>query len=541
MSKQKFKQITKDEVNFNMVKDYVEVQGHSITEAVKRLCSYKGIEYSDNLRRRFSERLAKKGVTEKTSDKYVPLELSDEYQIAVKRTVPKSKYYLISSCQAESELHKDFFDNMRAFSEYIGAEILLQPSRYRNPSSLEANRRIKEKEKGRTIWAKEAQPYLYASDLKLNNFLSVLMALKIQPTAKLPLSSTNGFTGDSSAIIPHCKQHLESMPVLPDTPHKLLLTTGSVTKPNFTDTKIGYESAWAHEYGFVLAEIVDDEKYFVHQVSADKDGNFYFLDYKVFNGVVSKGAEPYPAIVFGDLHFGETCEIAYQASLEMSRRLKVENVFTHDVGNLHSISHHDLKSPTTMLKKEEEGLTDLQGEIEMILDEMSRLSNYLPMSQIHVVESNHPLWIERWIDSNDWRKSPNKRMYLELAVLVASGKTKGKGVLNYLIEQEVPSVKTYTEDDSLRVKGFEMLLHGHRGNASSRGSVNQFKGLSFKSISAHSHVPRKINGSLSAGTLTKLKPDYVKGLSAWMNSNVVITPNGRASHIHILGGSYTTL
>lgn len=65
MSKQKFKQITKDEVNFNLVKDYVEVQGHSITEAVKRLCSYRGIEYSDNLRRRFSERLAKKGVTNK--------------------------------------------------------------------------------------------------------------------------------------------------------------------------------------------------------------------------------------------------------------------------------------------------------------------------------------------------------------------------------------------------------------------------------------------------------------------------------------------
>jgi len=63
MSKQKYKQITKDEVNFNMVKNQVEEQGVSITEAVKNLCASKGIEYSDNLRRRFSERLAKKGVT----------------------------------------------------------------------------------------------------------------------------------------------------------------------------------------------------------------------------------------------------------------------------------------------------------------------------------------------------------------------------------------------------------------------------------------------------------------------------------------------
>lgn len=68
MSRQKFKQITKDEVNFNMVKTHVEVQGHSITEAVKHLCAFRGIEYSDNLRRRFSERLAKKGVTKPLDD-----------------------------------------------------------------------------------------------------------------------------------------------------------------------------------------------------------------------------------------------------------------------------------------------------------------------------------------------------------------------------------------------------------------------------------------------------------------------------------------
>src|SRR5690606_39338495 len=94
MSKQKFKHITKDETYIEFVKTEIK-RGFNITESVNRLCKAFGLEYSDNLRRRFSERLAKKGVTEKTSDKYVPLELSDEYQIAVKRTVPESKYYLV--------------------------------------------------------------------------------------------------------------------------------------------------------------------------------------------------------------------------------------------------------------------------------------------------------------------------------------------------------------------------------------------------------------------------------------------------------------
>src|SRR5690606_40733099 len=123
--------------------------------------------YSDNLRRRFSERLAKKGVTEKTSDKYVPLELSDEYQIAVKRTVPKSKYYLVTWAQAETEVHKPFWENMKAYADYLGAEIVVQAGRYKSPTSLEANERVKDRERGSLIWAKELQPYLYASRLNI--------------------------------------------------------------------------------------------------------------------------------------------------------------------------------------------------------------------------------------------------------------------------------------------------------------------------------------------------------------------------------------
>jgi len=535
----KFKGLTDNQEYIGYVGELVK-RGKNITHAVIELCNKLNYPYSDSLRRAFSKQLEKRGVTE-TKKEVVSIEQSDEYKEALSRELPKSKYYLISSCQAETALHREFWNNMLAFSEYIGGEILISPIRYKNPTSLESNRKIKEKEANKTIWAKEVRPYLYASKLKLNKYLTALMNLKIQPTAKLPLSGINGFTGESSSIVPSPKVQLDTMPVLPSNPKKLLLTTGSVTVPQYTDTKIGAQAEFEHEFGFVLAEIVDDEKYFVHQVVADDSGSFYFLDYYVSKGRVERTEEPYPAIVFGDIHYGETDPKAYQTSIDIVKRLNVNNVFLHDVANFHSISHHDLKSPLTLLKKEEEGLDDLGKELSMIRDELLKLKNAIP-SLIHIVESNHPLWLNRWVDSNDWRKSNNKKLYLELANLVASGKTGDKGVLNYLIDTWFNGeIKTYTEDDSLKIKGYEMLIHGHRGTASSKGSIQQYKSLSTKGISCHTHVARRVAGWLTAGTLTKLKPDYVRGLSSWIHSNVVIAPNGKPTHIHILEGSYTTL
>lgn len=532
------KHIVENPKHFKHVKKLVG-KGVSITKAVENLCNNSNLKYSDNLRRVFSIALAKSGSTD--DKKRIPLEQTGEYNEALNRKVKCSKYYLISTAQAETPVNKKLWENMVAFAEHIGAEILIQPSRYKSPTSLEASKRVKDKEKGHYIWDPTVKDHLYAKDIQLNKYLTVLMSLKIQPTAKMPLSSANGFTGESSAIVPHNKQHLESMPVLPGYKPKLLLTTGAVTKPNFTDTKAGYEGQWAHTYGFVLAEVVDRSKFYVHQISSDDSGEFYFLDYKVSEGKVEKGNVKYPAITFGDIHYGETDAKAYAASIVMAKRLGVENVFLHDVANFHSISHHDMKSPLRMLYKEEHGLDDLEAEIRLVLAKLTELDKYLPDTTLHVVESNHPLWLERWLDSTDWRKVNNKRLYIEFANLVASGDTEGLGVMNYLITKKIPNIKAYTEDDSLRIRGYEMLIHGHIGAAASRGSINQFKNLSTKTITAHSHVPRRYNGALSAGTLTILRPDYVRGLSAWMHSNVVVAPNGRATHIHILEGSYTTL
>jgi len=84
-------------------------------------------------------------------------------------------------------------------------------------------------------------------------------------------------------------------------------------------------------------------------------------------------------------------------------------------------------------------------------------------------------------------------------------------------------------------------VHGHIGANGSRGGVIQFKNLNTKNITGHTHSPCREDGHSSVGTLTHLRVGYNKGASSWMNTNVVIYPNGKSQHVHIINNKYTTL
>lgn len=552
MSKQQFKQITKDEVNFNMVKNHVEEQGASITEAVKNLCAFRGIEYSDNLRRRFSERLAKTGITEKTSAKYVPLELSNEYQTAVKRTVPKSKYYLVTWAQAETEIHKQFWENMKAYADHIGAEIVVSAGRYKNPNSIEKSREIESKEKSKSIWAKEVRDYLYASRVELNDMLTVLCDVKIQPTNVYPINGVNGFTGEKTSIVPHPKVQLKSLPVLNDYPQKLVLSTGSCTVENYTDTRIGKKGEFEHELGFVIAEIVDDKQFFIRQVQADDSGRFYDLNYCVNYGHVnnsfkSKEDFAYPFIVWGDLHLTQEDPIAVDLATKLTNDLRVENVILHDIFDGVSINPHSEKDPFRMLEKEVSRENDLGWELDNLINWLDEYQDKLEWSNIHIVASNHNDFLDRFLRDTDWRKSANKALYLELSYIKSQGLAT-KGMVNYLIDKHLTNresdrIKTYAYGESLKMHGgWECGLHYDKGVNGSRGSIGQFKDLSTKTIGGHGHSAQRYGGAIMTPTLTKLQLDYNAGsLSSWVQGVTLGYPNGKASQIIFINGGFTTL
>lgn len=506
----------------------------NITQSCMKACKENGVDYSDNLRRAFSKRLKALGLSESKE----PLELSDEFEMAKKKEFDKSKKrFIISWAQSETDVFKPFLKNIEAYAEYIEAEILIVAGRYRNPVSLKDSQSLSDNEKYNKdmYWDKLIAPYLDANRHNIHKHLVIASDVKIQPTAETPLSGLNSLTGLESCIFGHPRVHFDSLPVLDGYPNKILMTTGAVTKPNYTDTKSGKKGEFHHSYGFVVAEL-DGEYFHVRQVTASEDGSFYDLDVLVDDCIIVEN-QVAEAMIFGDVHIGDHDEDALSLSIDTAKKLNVNHVILHDIFNGKSISPHDNKSPFELLRKEQEGLDDLVSEMSEVVDFFEQNSDI----DFIVVRSNHDIWLDRWLNDTDWRKSNNKMAYLKLASEMASD-TEGKGALNVILRiNNVSNAYCLDLDESFNVNGFELGIHGHQGAGGSRGSMIQFKNLNTKNVTGHSHVPRRMNGALSVGTLTKLRLGYNKGLSAWMQSNVIIHSNGKAQHLNIINGKITTL
>lgn len=90
------------------------------------------------------------------------------------------------------------------------------------------------------------------------------------------------------------------------------------------------------------------------------------------------------------------------------------------------------------------------------------------------------------------------------------------------------------EDQNYRVRGIELAYHGHRGANGSRGTSSQFDRLNLKMITAHEHSPKLYQNGMVVGTSTKLRLDYTKGASSWLNAHGILYPNGKYALITMI-------
>lgn len=511
---------------------FVEEQ-MSITAASVQACEELEIKYTDSIRRSVSRYLEKNMVSNNISKE---LDDTDEFKKAKEKQIDRDKKrFIISWCQSETEIHEDFFTNIEKYAEHIDASIHVIAGRYKNPTSISASNQVQSKEKDlKNTWHPRVLPYLDANRHKISENLCLLSDIKIQPTASTPLSGFNSITGFESCIIGHPRVHLKSLPILDGYPHKLLLSTGSVSVDNYTDTKAGKKGEFHHTLGFIIVE-VEDDSFHVRQVQCDEYGSFYDLKYYVSEGEVMlhSGAE---AIIFGDIHLGETNEEVLNKSFELADYLKCNDIIVHDVFNGHSISHHERHQPFQLLKRQDDGTNSLNLELRRMIDFFLLNEEY----NFVMVRSNHDEFLDRWLNDVDWRRSENKRDYISLSNILMNDKI-GKGIIPALVrESNLDNVQCLGIDESYRVNDWECGMHGHLGSNGSRGGVIQFKNLNTKNVTGHTHTPCREDGHCSVGTLTHLRVGYNKGASSWMNSNFVIYSNGKGQHVHIINNKFTT-
>jgi hypothetical protein len=494
----------------------------SIAAVAKLMCKEFNLKYKDSIRTSISRLLKRRSLT-------VVGEASKLLQTAREKKLDKEKdTFIISWAQNATPIHKNFMKNIEAYAQDLNAGIHIVAGRYSNPTSIFTD-------KDKDWWSPKVTPYLDAARHNLHKNLQVLSDIKIPPTGSTPLSGLNSVTGLESCIVGHPRQQVKSLPILDGYPHKLLLSTGAVTVANYTDSKSGKKGEFHHSLGFVIVEL-DGEHFHIRQVSADDDGNFYDLFKRVKDGEVMDNVEGAEAAILGDIHIAHNNRKATELSFELLDMMEPNHTMIHDIIDCESISHHEENDPFRIMQKEESGAGDLKKELEIMLQWVKDRLKY----NLVIVRSNHDDFLDRWLKSVDWRRSRNKRMFLFGAEILANQPiAQKKGVISYLIENAFEGVvKTLGLDDSYRVLGWELGVHGHVGANGSRGGHNQYKNMNTKMITGHTHSPNRGDGHMTVGTLSRLRVGYNKGASSWMHANALVYPDGKAQLIYIVNDKY---
>lgn len=436
---------------------------------------------------------------------------TNEYEQASHKKLKQSKTYIVTTALNSTPVHKQFWDNILAYAAHTNAEIHVIASRYHNPTSVFTDTVA-------DVWCAEVLPYLDAARHSLFDGIQLMSDVKIQPTAVTPLSGLNGLSDSDSCIFGHPRVHMQFMPVPKGHASKMMITTGACTQPNYTDSKTGKKGSFHHVYGFVIVREGN-----IHYVTANDDGSFIDMDLQVIDGVISK-APRVEALILGDIH---TAKLSQEARTRIRSRIITTNpkmVILHDVMDAESINPHEEKNALLKVRRYESGTSSLANEIDDTLEYLAELR--VLCSDIRVVASNHDNMIDRYITNIDWKKDiTNAVKYAELLPIALR---EPDGVFPYLV-RELGIVATKV-DDSIMVCGIELNLHGDRGANGSRGSSVQFKNLSSKTVTAHSHTPSRQDGSLVVGC-QDLDHGYNVGLSSWGVGDVIINADGKTQHI----------
>jgi len=308
---------------------------------------------------------------------------------------------------------------------------------------------------------------------------------------------------------------------------RALMTTGNLTKPNYkSHTAQGRKAESQHSYGFVYVEIVNGRIFTSYQVEATKNGNFYYKDERYHAGQMTK--EQPEAIVLGDIHWGDTNPKAYKYSLGVIRELNPKRVVLHDLFNGLSINPHEKGQLISELRNLKQGRDSLENELKAVHKEVVRLASEFPEIQFLVSESNHDIFLQRYIDGKEFMDHP--RNFLHCINMIPGIIEDKKPTLQIGLELfgEIPDNFTFLrEDEEYRVRGVGIGQHGHRGINGSRGSSASYDRFNLRLITAHEHSPKLFANGMTVGTLTHLKLPYTKGPGSWMFANGILYADGK--------------
>lgn len=453
----------------------------------------------------------------------------------------EAKTFVVTAAQNATPVHAGFLAALERYCKLHEAELIVIPLRYKNPTS-----KWSESQQNAEYWAKELHPYLFNQRRKLNDNLTLIGDLKVQPTMVRPLTQLEGLTHGESGIFGHTKLEFKTVPTPQNALPKMLTTTGAVTVANYTDSKAGKMGEFHHILGAVVVEIESRRVFHMRHIQARKDGAFVDLN-RAYYPDRDEPAET-EALVLGDAHVRFACPKTVEGTFGPGGLIELLNpkaLVFHDLLDAYSVSPHHRDKPLTRIAKHRGGLSNAEREVR---ETIGWLVERAAGRTAYIVPSNHDDMLSRWIAREDWKDDPeNAEFYLETALHMVRSAKMGDGGAEYLdpfafwvdriaaAENIVPLAR----GRSLMIGGIECGMHGDKGPHGARGTVRNLSRLGVRVISGHGHSPEICEGHTRTGTMSRLNLEYNEGPSAWLNTHATIDQFGKPHLHHFINGRFT--
>jgi hypothetical protein len=452
------------------------------------------------------------------------------------------KRFIITTAQNGTPVNDTWWATLLNMSKVLKAELLVIPIRYKNPTSSWSASQSNEE-----YWVSEVAPYLWNMRVDLNQNLTVLGDIKTQPTAVSPLTGFEAFATSSSGIIGHTKVQMKAVPSPSNKMAKVMVTTGACTVPNYTDSRAGAVGEFHHSLSAILVEIDSPSRFFMRHLHFDeKSGSCIDLDKRYYPNKVTKAPRAL-ALVMGDTHVDCADPDVINATFGpggIVPILKPKHLVWHDLLDGYSMNPHHVGKPLNKVGKMLGNAGNVRAEVQRAI---KFIEDHTPEgTQSVIVASNHNDFLGRWIDSHDWRGDPvNAEFYLETALAMVRGTrftprgTEYPEAFAYWMRQaKLPNCRILDMDESFVLEDVELGMHGNLGPNGVRGSINNLRRISNKSIIGHSHTPGIEEGCYQVGTNTYLRLEYNKGASSWLNADCVLNADGKRQLLIIVDGRW---
>lgn len=396
---------------------------------------------------------------------------------------------------------------------------------------------VSEREIHHDFWERDDvhEPY----SIRLNDKIMISDIL-VPPQNVDPATSRDRFVQlEGSLIYAHSKQRLKAVPKSNSKLPRLLMTTGSVTLPNYHEwNNRGDVAKREHTYGAVVVEIINRKLYNVRHLTAQKDGKFIDMAMK-YDGNKKPTKANVEALVLGDIHVGDTDPQTRNANYEMIDFFKPKRLFLHDFFNGHSVNPHERENLVTRAQNFSEGRLDLEKELKDCHREICELAKAMGKKEINVVDSNHHFFMERYLEGGKFLEEPwNTKLAFKLGEVMIDGENPVEAGIKMM--GKVPgNVNFLPLEHDYKVWGWQLASHGHKGLSGARGSIRSREISHGKSITGHTHSPEILRNTVVVGTSTKLDLDYIKGsASSWMAANAVLYEGGLVQLLPIVLGRW---